>query len=342
MLNFEDSDPNFDGKRPNRILLENPGTTFKRSPTLAASGAAQGPAQGAAAVYANRIGFGSKSYHKGQEVSFYPCRELIDLDRKDQLSRKDMDEIRQDCQSAKTIGIIIHGGISDTEHGWATDKGQVCTWKELGQLMLLLLPAADRIYNIALIMCYGARSSNAKLDHDGRISPTDLKTSFAYKLFRTICVGRNVRMSARIGLVRTDYMTNFLVETEEGTRKQILYQESFQLQGMNKVTMDQKKIELCTRKHISAELFDTIVKQFAMTPTKEPNGELQKFAKQYVIYSDHLKTFIDNSVSPEKIKDRSQYGKLIYKYSNGTLEIISRYDLTSDGLAYTLYKGALL
>src|SRR5262249_36969988 len=53
-------------------------------------------------------------------------------------------------------------------------------------------------YNLALIMCYGARG-DIETDHQGEVAPDVLKSSFAYKLFKVLRQKLNVRMTAGTG-----------------------------------------------------------------------------------------------------------------------------------------------
>lgn len=339
ILNFEDPDPKFGGVAPNRIAVENPGTKMKRSQALKDSGAAGPAAQATTHIYANRVGFSKK---KDRDLVFYPCQEILSAQKNNTLSQVDLDAIQKDCAEAKTIAIFIHGDVIDTEHGFATGGVQICTWKDLGELMLLLLPAT-RENNIALLMCYGARSSNATLNHEGMIPSTELSTSFAYKLFRSICVHRQIRMSARTGLLRTDQGVNHLVECEESAMKQAMYQHALQQQrGVRKAEMDRLVTEVCEEHRLSREDFDAIVEEFAKNPAQMAWGEVQHVAKRYVIYSRHMEMYVKNSFKGQRTGDLEKYGKLVYTYKGGRLEIISRFDRDYTAKTYTLYEGQLL
>jgi hypothetical protein len=339
ILNFEDRDPNFGGVGPNRIRIENPGNKMKRSQALIDSGAAGDAARATTHVYANRVGFSGED----REIVFYPCQEILAAEKNNTLSRTSLDAVRKDCEASKTIAVFIHGILADTEHGFATGGVEICTWQDLGRLMLLVLPKRQREYNIALLMCYGARSSNAKLNHEGMIPPEELRTSFAYKFFRSICQLHNIRMSARTGLVKTDQGVHHLVESEEWVMSTIMYQHGLQAQkGLKKAEMDTRVMELCKEHRIPREHFDTIVEEFAKNPAQIAWGPVQLVAKQYVIYSPHMSTYVKNSFKDQRLAWLEKYGKLIYTYKNGTLEIISRFDPDRTGKTYTLYQGALL
>jgi hypothetical protein len=106
--------------------------------------------------------------------------------------------------------------------------------------------------------------------------------------------------------------------------------------------MDRRVTELLTEHRLPREHFDKIVEEFAKKPALIAWGPVQLLAKQYVIYSPHMNTYVRNSFDQEKIENRSKYGKLIYTYRGGQLEIISRFDGSIQGKTYSLYRGALL
>ncbi|MDE3187954.1 MAG: hypothetical protein KGM96_10590 [Acidobacteriota bacterium] len=330
MLNFEDADPN---AAPGLVA----GIKGKDVPKAGTIGSA---AAGTTKIYANRA-LGKSTFWKKKEVVYYPCQEILDRDIKGTLDRADLAKIRRDCQTAKTVGFVIHGTPSDTEHGFSTSGGIVCTWKQLGRLALLLLPDGQE-YNVALIMCYAARSQQADLDHNGQIPVNELKTSFAYKFFRSICVYRNIRMSARTGAVSNDNHLSHTVETEEQVFLALEKQQGMQLRNLNKATMDTQKTNLLKRKGLSAPDFDLELQKFLNNPNRVPHGEVETFAKQYMIYTPYMMGFIQNKFDQAKLGNRSKYGKLIYTFSGGVLEIIARYDTDSHGANYSLYRGALL
>jgi hypothetical protein len=330
MLNFEDAAPN---STPGLVK----GLTGKDVQKDKSIGSA---AAGTARIYQNRALAKSTTFNKKQVV-YYPCQEILARDSAGTLDPSDVAKIRHDCETAKTIGFIIHGTPTDTEHGFSTAGVSLCTWKELSRLALLLLPDT-REYNIALIMCYAARSQQADLDHNGQIPVNELKSSFAYKFFRNICVARRVRMSARTGAVSNDANLNHTVETEEEVFKLLAKQQATQLRNLNKATMDQQKTDLLRQKGLSVQQFDQELKKFLDNPNRIANGEVETFAKQYIIYTPYMAGFIQNKFDQSKLGNRSKYGKLLYTYSGGILEIISRYDTGNHGANYSLYKGPLL
>jgi hypothetical protein len=330
MLNFEDADPS-----------AAPGlATGTKAQHVASLGYVGSAAAGTARIYNNRAIAKSRFLNK-KEVVYYGCQEIMKRDIANTLDRHDLDKIRQDCLDAKTIGIIIHGTPSDTDNGFATDGAAVCTWKELGRLLLLILPDS-RKYNIALIMCYAARSDDASLDHNGMIPASELRTSFAYKFFRSICQLRQIRMTARTGAVSNDSSLDHTVETEEQVFMVMEKQRAMTLRTQNKTTMEGDRDVLLKKHGLAAKDFNDVVYKFSTNPNLPAHGEVETFAKQFVIYSPYMSNFINNSFDQQKLGNRSKYGKLIYTFDGGVLEIFARYQTDSHGANYSLYRGALL
>jgi hypothetical protein len=322
MLNFEDTNPNAGPGKVKAVKGDRP----------AGIGAA---AEGTLKMYRRR------ATAKKKKVVYYSCQELIARDGNGTLSRDDVKQVRKDCESAHTIGIIIHGTPTDTDQGFSTAGGAVCTWKQLAKLALLLLPVRAQTYSVALIMCYGARSADAEFDHRGAIPPDKLRSSFAYKLFRALCVARNVRMTARTGAVSTDGALDHTVETEEQVFAVIDKQKVRQLRTLNKAAMDLQKTQLLTTNNVTAQQFDVMLNKFATDPLIPPANQVERFAKDYVPYSPYVNLYVDNMYGRDRLGNRSKYGKFIYSFQGGVLTIVSRYD-SGSGPNYELYRGPLL
>jgi hypothetical protein len=333
MLNFEDADPN---AAPGLLTS----VKSKNVPNFQGIGAA---AAGTAKIYHNRA-LAKSSFFKTKTAVYYSCQEILQRDMANTLAKTDLDNIRRDCRGAKTIAFIIHGSPGETEHGFATTGAQLCSWKDLGRLALMLLPDGAT-YNIALIMCYGARSENAKIDHRGQIPDTDLKTSFAYKFFRSICVARRVRMTARTGAVSNDSSLNHTVETEEQVFLLLKQQKAMAKRAQNKVAMDAEKVKVFNKSGLGKPAFDqqfnTALMQFVNNPQHVPQNALEQFAKDYIIYTPYVNQYLAAKFNPADLGNRMKYGKLIYSYDGNNLEIIARYD-TGNGPNYQLYYGRLL
>ena len=89
--------------------------------------------------------------------------------------------------------------------------------------------------------------------------------------------------------------------------------------------------------------FGKLLENFLNNPNQMPNGEVETFAKQYIIYTPYMSGFIQNKYQNSTLGNRQKYGKLIYTY-DGTLRIVARYDDAGSGRGpnHVLYAGPLL
>jgi hypothetical protein len=117
MLNFEDADP-----------AAGPGLVqgVKGKHVVAGIGAIGAPAEATTKVYARRA-LAKSSFLNKKEVVYYPCQEILQRDKDHTLNNTEVANIRKDCKSAKTIAFIIHGSPTDTEQGFSTAGGAVCS-----------------------------------------------------------------------------------------------------------------------------------------------------------------------------------------------------------------------
>jgi hypothetical protein len=190
-------------------------------------------------------------------------------------------------------------------------------------------------------MCYGARSQNPRLDHRNLIPANDLKTSFAYKFFRAICVSRNVRLVARTGAVSNDAAYDHTVETEEQVFSVLDKQAARQERTLNKATRDAQKNQYLINNGLTGQQFDQLLFRFVQTPNAPIRNPHDQFAKDYIIYSNYVNQYIDALIGPQNLGNRSKYGKLVYGYAGNVLTIVNRYD-TGAGANTVMYNGPLL
>lgn len=324
ILNFEDSNPGLvTGKLKGGSNLTK----------LGAGASATGTAQ----IYANR----EVSYGKAKMV-FYPCQELVAEDAAGTLTKDKLKDVRKHIEKSRTVVFVLHGTPDDTDQGFSTSGHAVCTYKQLGRLAKLLLPTRDETYRISLIMCYGARSANVRLDHDGMIPPGQLASSFAYKFFRELCGARDIRMVAWTGAVSNDGALKHTCENEE----QVLYvdkkREVAQLQASSqKQDMENEKAALLKKKNMSNNDFGNVLLKFANNPNAAATNSVERFALRYVPYSSMRANWMMN-LFPNRAQTDS-YGKLIYEFAGGQLAIINRYGATGGVAVNTeLYRGALI
>jgi hypothetical protein len=267
------------------------------------------------------------------------------------LTRQDAElmQVRARCQRATKIMLCLHGLHNDVDSGYANDTlnhapmAAVATWGQLAELMLSLLPKRDKEYNLALVMCYGARSENFRLDHEGMISATDLKTSFAYKFFRRICLFRNVRMTARTGATGFDEHTG---------RSTVESEASVQARADKEEYLRDANTQAAINTYIA--LKDSY--------TKAAHGGSEARAQQWMLMDNKFRANPDDapgSADETTIRDyhqvlkrkrqfetamtdqnRTKYGKYVYQYSEKTrqLTILSKYPPPGT----LLYQGPLL
>jgi hypothetical protein len=172
------------------------------------------------ALQSSIAGIGVKGNVKGHAVQTFDCVELIRryiTGLPAPITAQDLTALDLACFSADKIYVVIHGDPRRGAVGLTTDMQQLCTAAQLAVFLLRIVPVRQAQYTISMIMCYGARSAtwqHALADHQGRMSPQILATSFAYRLFKEICTLRNVRLTARTGRVNHNPGTG-VVNVEE-------------------------------------------------------------------------------------------------------------------------------
>ncbi|WDE06035.1 hypothetical protein SG34_003645 [Thalassomonas viridans] len=127
-------------------------------------------------------------------------------------------KIRNLCQGATKVMLSIHGPMTSVNYGLIRSTlghrpDEHVSYQQLANLLLnIFLPGVQ--YNFTLVMCFGARSSNYRLDHQN-LDLIDWTDSFAYKLYQRISPQRSVRMTARTGELSFNMMTGVSeVQTE--------------------------------------------------------------------------------------------------------------------------------
>jgi hypothetical protein len=78
--------------------------------------------------------------------------------------------------------------------------------------------------------------------------------------------------------------------------------------------------------------------QFVQNPERAVANADEKFAEDYIPYSNCANACIDAMYGADKLGNRDKSGKCAYTY-NGVLQIVSRY---GNGPNYVLYNGPLL
>ena len=267
------------------------------------------------------------------------------------------------CDQADKIFLCTHGLANDTEHAFAKASGgqALATWAEFGKLLAKLLPSTDKHYNIALVMCYGARTDtyrSSDLDHTGQIPASMLKTSFAYKLFKYLCQqNRSIRMTARTGAVGFDDKTGkSSVEQEAAIDISLDKEEYLRAAKTQKIIDDWKAFkdeataagkaaQAAGKTEIPAKYkkWSAANDKFRSTPDKSTGlfaSDVEKAGKSY-----HQVIAQKNAMEQRKAKyqDLAKYGKLVYSKSPAGITISSKYGNQKDiGPGTVLYSGPML
>lgn len=293
-----------------------------------------------------------ESYFGKNSVHHYSCIEIINADIAGTLTRDDLANVRKDIASAAKVYIIMHGQPDNTEAGFGHGGAQVATWKQLGRLALMLFPNSDVTYKISLIMCYAARTDNFRINHVGQMTPGDLKTSFAYKFFRSIAVSRNVSMTACTGAVSTKPGdgTNE-VESEEFVSAQLAnidYKKDAPNRNILKDQMARLKASFILQGG-TKEQWTQMHQDFGMDRAKVPTNDYERSVKTYLSKTAHIQGDIQEAKAAAAAlygnqSNVSKYGRILYTY-NGNLTIINKYGNPQDpnvGPDYVLYTGPML
>jgi hypothetical protein len=280
-------------------------------------------------------------------------------------SRKVSDELAAAavaCDQADKIYLCTHGLANDTEHAFAKASGgeALATWAEFGKLLAKLLPSTDKQYNIALVMCYGARTDtyrSSDLDHTGQIPVSMLKTSFAFKLFKSLCEkNRKIRMTARTGAVGFDDKTGkSSVEQEAAIDISLEKEEFLRSAKTDKVIKDWKAFKDAANAAGAAaqaagketpskvKKWLTADQKFRSNPDKSTGlfaSDVDKAGKAY-----HQVIAQKNAMEQRKAQyqDLAKYGKLVYSKNAAGITIYSKYGNQKDiGPGTVLYSGPML
>lgn len=132
--------------------------------------------------------------------------------------------IRQACQGASKIYLVLHGDPRTTNTAYTNAVGAIgvlalCNSLQLATFLSTVLPNKDK-QTIALVMCYGARCRDyrsANVNHQGAMAIGDLRTSFAYRLtYELAQQGYHQTVSAVTGKIQHDNTSGrALIEKEE-------------------------------------------------------------------------------------------------------------------------------
>jgi hypothetical protein len=164
--------------------------------------------------------------------------DLIALYKKWKMGNRDLEYIAQmnkvlvSCGQADKIMLGVHGNVGDTDNASIEDFGKPSikvACEDLAAFFLECLPqvvagwwgsaGCAKRFHVALITCFGARARAHEVDHTAALRGQDVKSSFAYKLYKRVCLRRSILMTARTGSVAFDENTGrSLVQTEEAVQ----------------------------------------------------------------------------------------------------------------------------
>ena len=96
------------------------------------------------------------------EVELIDAFDLLDDDLIGQLHYGDhrVQAVRNRILGAKKIYLATHGIATDVDNCFASAAGglALCNYRQLASFMMALMPTRDTTYDLALVMCYGART----------------------------------------------------------------------------------------------------------------------------------------------------------------------------------------
>lgn len=289
---------------------------------------------------------GLSSLFKSNSIDLVDAFPLLDADLLKQLPRTDpaLQVLRKKCLESKKIYLATHGLPTDVDHAFAKSTGgaPLCTVDQFAKFVLLMLPERDKVYNLALVMCYGGRTLNyraANLDHQGNIPIADLRTSFAYKLYSRIAQARNVRMTARTGAVAFDSKTGVSSVEDELSIDARVDKEAFLRQGHIVPTVTAFKsarANAASQGGPALMQFDQLKTAFEKDPNKKATNPVETVLKNYADMMRTKQQYVDIM---EANADKTKYGKLVYTFIGGQLSIISKY--ANNGGSLSLYNGPM-
>jgi hypothetical protein len=248
--------------------------------------------------------------------------------------------IRLLCDRADKIMLGIHGKFDNTTHGfaaqgWGEGHGVGGDYREYSQLLKQFLKFGGT-YKIALIVCYGARSENYRLDHDGMLSKEDIKSSFAYKFFKEIYPVGNITMTARTGSVMFNASTGKSeVQSELAVSAEI---DDNEIQRAPETkNIDDKYRTLKTRMELTPSdtlAFDAMEERMSARGS-HPRNDHERIIKNYLDMIGRLHAAADT-----KADQFQKSGKFVYRYdrARGYITVQRKYE-DAKKVMRVLYEG---
>jgi hypothetical protein len=248
------------------------------------------------------------------------------------------------CREADKIMVGAHGRMGEPDKaytglGWDKGEGVLGTPEQFATLVASFLTTGQE-YKIALIVCYGARSFDHRVNHEGDLREQDIKSSFAYRFFKTICTQYQVTLTARTGAVGFNETTG---KSEVQTEAAITAEWDFRELESSKKTHDlEQKYNALSEKMVKTTSEGRRLLQIeAMAEEGKPEGlsseeiEAYNTIRNYTQVIGRLQT-----LAFEKENRLNKYGKFVYTYDNGTLTVFRKYEAGAK-VSRVLYTGPL-
>ena len=257
--------------------------------------------------------------------------------------------VMQLCSEADKIMLGAHGNADDRDRifagmGWGRGSGPVGTFRDFAHVVAgLLLP--DRAYRIVLVVCHAARSERYTINHDGELTPQDIKSSFAYKFFKELITvsGARITMSARTGAMGFDAQSGRAQVQTEAAVSASLERAELERAEAPRIVKAWKDFEAsvgqvcpsCGGVHsVTQEEGEAIVGRM-LRPDAVPGNSIEKLVHDYFTLEARARVLVERS--SEK---RSKIGKFIYTYKEGTAHVYRKYE-GGRTVMRPLYTGAL-
>jgi hypothetical protein len=251
------------------------------------------------------------------------------------------------CAKASKVMVCIHGVHDDVDWGLATVAtgggfkiGNFVRYDTLAGFVDQLLPSGGEKCNLALIMCYGARSASFEKNHEGTLTTGDLASSFAYKFFKLLCPNRKIRMTARTGFTGFNEQNGHSeVCTEAAVTAEIDWRE---LQDAGDSAAKQKASNDAFLR-LRTELAKTQRPNEAIdAATARQKGLIDGTIPAVTADETAMKEFgqlqaKNRALREQKQQVKEKYGKFVYHYSANVLKIFRKYPDLEE-----LYSGPLL
>jgi hypothetical protein len=250
------------------------------------------------------------------------------------------------CSTAEKVYLVMHGDPRTTNicytNAVPATAGVVplATATQMADFLAKVLWNRKKETRLALIMCYGARCKNylsAEVNHQGMISPEDLATSFAYRLFYHLFRdhGTLIRLSAVTGKISHDSQTgNAMVEVEEMIDLNMEFSEA------NSAKLASMKQAVGAPKPVHEQDAAYKANYAAWSAGSEGAALMQRVKKAQT----DRKNVLDSLPQEKRSGTMHKYGKIEYRTKGSKLAIASKYGDPGSGLkaGTVLYSGDLL